>query len=204
MRGHPLASFSVCHACNKTLCPGERPVGREQVHGCNPSGARPTRAHHPQDGRTFNVGAAATDNTRSMVSRSSKRRAVLIGAMLSAVIGGTVQPATASPVRDAGDQATAFRSSPVRSTEQEIARALSASLRDPQWREQVRAAVLGTEDVDLQALAGRTAAQRGRNLFASVAAADRHIAVLKGLPASTGSLRRVRLGAPSMRSHLKA
>ncbi|MGW7547268.1 DUF3103 family protein [Streptomyces sp. NPDC054770] len=124
--------------------------------------------------------------------------------MLSAVIGGTVQPAIAAPVRDAGDRAPALRRSPVRSAEQEIARALSASLRDPQWRERVRAAVLGTEEVDLQALAGRTAAPEGRNLFASVSAADRRIAVQKGLPVSTGSLLRVRLGAPSMRSHLNA
>ncbi|MFE2694755.1 DUF3103 family protein [Streptomyces mirabilis] len=139
-----------------------------------------------------------------MVSRSSKRRGVLIGVMLSAVIGGTAQPAIAAPVRDAGDQATPFRKAPMRSTEQEIARALSASLRDPQWRGQVRAAALGTEDVDLQALAGRTAAPEGKNLFASVSAADRRIAGLKGLPASTGSLLRVRLGAPSMRSHLNS
>ncbi|MEU6199596.1 DUF3103 family protein [Streptomyces sp. NPDC047061] len=165
----------------------------------------PVRAHHPYDGRPFTVGAAATDNTRSMVSRSSRRRGVLIGVMLSAVIGGTVQPAIAAPVRDAGDQATPFRKSPVASTEQEIARALSASLRDPRWREQVRTAALGTEDVDLQALAGSsTTPPAGRNLFASVSAADRRIAGLKGLPASTGSLLRVRLGAPSMRSRLDA
>ncbi|MFE3165995.1 DUF3103 family protein [Streptomyces sp. NPDC059224] len=137
-----------------------------------------------------------------MVSRSSKRRGVLIGVMLSAVIGGAVQPAIAAPVRDAGDQATPLRKSPVRSTEQDIARALSASLRDPRWRAQVRAAALGTEDVDLQSLAGRTAAPQGRNLLAAVSAADRRIADLKGLPVSTGSLLRVRLGAPSMRSHL--
>ncbi|MFJ3776159.1 DUF3103 family protein [Streptomyces sp. NPDC090075] len=139
-----------------------------------------------------------------MVSRSRKRRGLLIGVMLSAVIGGTVQPAIAAPVRDAGDQVTPFGRSPVRSAEQEIARALSASLADPRWREQVRAAALGTEDVDLQALTGSTAAAEGRNLFASVSAADRRIAGLKGLPASTGSLLRVRLAAPSMRSHLNA
>ncbi|MEU9345376.1 DUF3103 family protein [Streptomyces sp. NPDC048278] len=140
-----------------------------------------------------------------MVSRSSRRRAVLIGMMLSAVIGGSVQPAVAAPVRDAGDQATTFRKSPVWSTEQEIARALSTSLSDPQWREQVRTAALGTGDVDLQALTGgTTAAPDGRNLHASVSAANRRIAGLKGLPASTGSLLRVRLGAPSMRSRLNA
>ncbi|MFG2968758.1 DUF3103 family protein [Streptomyces sp. NPDC048288] len=139
-----------------------------------------------------------------MVSRSRKRRGLLIGVMLSAVVGGTVQPAIAAPVRDAGDRATPFGRSPVRSAEQEIARALSASLADPGWREQVRAAALGTEDVDLQALTGSTAAAQGRNLFASVSAADRRIAGLKGLPASTGSLLRVRLAAPSMRLHLNA
>ncbi|MFF5144829.1 DUF3103 family protein [Streptomyces sp. NPDC013157] len=139
-----------------------------------------------------------------MVSRSSKRRGLLIGMMLSAVIGASVQPAIAAPVRDAGDQATTFRKSPVWSTERDIARALSASLRDPRWRAQVRAAALGTEDVDLQALTGRTASPEGRDLYASVSAADRRIVDLKGLPASTGSLLRVRLGAPSMRSHLNA
>ncbi|MFJ9346638.1 DUF3103 family protein [Streptomyces sp. NPDC101237] len=139
-----------------------------------------------------------------MVNRSSKRRGLLVGVMLSAVVGGTVQPAIAAPPRDAGDQATPSRTSAVGSTEQEIARTLSASLRDPRWRAQVRTAALGTEDVDLQALTGAATAARGRDLFASVAAADRRIAGLKGLPASTGSLLRVRLGAPSMRSGLTA
>ncbi|MGY5116112.1 DUF3103 family protein [Streptomyces sp. 900105755] len=139
-----------------------------------------------------------------MVNRSSRRRSVLIGVMLFAVIGGCVQPAIAAPVRDAGDQAGTFRKSPVLSTEQDVAQALSASLRDPRWREQIRAAALGGADVDLQALASSTAAPEGRNLFASVSAADHRVAALKGLPASTGSLLRVRLGAPSMRSHLKA
>ena len=138
------------------------------------------------------------------MSRSSKRRGVLIGMMLTAAIGGTVQPAIAAPVRDAGDQATTFGKSPVWSTEQEIARALSTSLRDPQWREQVRTAALGTDEVDLQALTGRTTAPDGTNLHASVSAANRRIAALKGLPASTGSLLRLRLGAPSMRAHLNA
>ncbi|MGY5010560.1 DUF3103 family protein [Streptomyces sp. 900105755] len=139
-----------------------------------------------------------------MVNRSSRRRSVLIGVMLSAVIGGCVQPAIAAPVRDAGDQAGTFRTSPVLSTEQDVAKALSASLRDPRWREQIRAAALGGADVDLQGLTSSTATPEGRDLFASVSAADHRVAALKGLPASTGSLLRVRLGAPSMRSRLKA
>lgn len=124
--------------------------------------------------------------------------------MLSAVIGGSVQPAVAAPVRDAGDRATTVRTSPVWSTEQQIARALAASLRDRGWRDEVRAAALGTEDVDLQALAGGTAEPEGGKLLASLSAADRRIAGLKGLPASTGSLLRLRLAAPSMRSRLDA
>ncbi|MEU9977980.1 DUF3103 family protein [Streptomyces sp. NPDC051014] len=139
-----------------------------------------------------------------MVSRSSKRRGLLVGVMLSAVVGGTVQPAIAAPPRDAGDQAAPSRTSAVGAAEQEIARTLSVSLRDPRWRAQVRAAALGTEDVDLQALTGRATAAGGRDLHSSVVAADRRIAGLKGLPASTGSLLRVRLGAPSMRSGLTA
>ncbi|GGM96457.1 DUF3103 family protein [Streptomyces fuscichromogenes] len=138
------------------------------------------------------------------MNRSGKRRGGLIGVPLSAVVGGAVQPAVAAPVRDAGDRATPFRKSPVRSTEREIARTLSASLRDPRWREQVRTAVLGTEDVDLQALTGRTAAPAGGKPLASVSAADRRLAGLKGLPASTGSPLRVRLGSPSTRPHLDA
>ncbi|MER6465579.1 DUF3103 family protein [Streptomyces sp. NPDC001228] len=139
-----------------------------------------------------------------MVSRSSKRRGLLVGVMLSAAVGGTVQPAIAAPPRDAGDQAALSRTSAVGAAEQEIARTLSVSLRDPRWRAQVRAAALGIEDVDLQALTAGATAAGGRDLRSSVAAADRRIAGLKGLPASTGSLLRVRLGAPSMRSGLTA
>ncbi|MFJ8158326.1 DUF3103 family protein [Streptomyces sp. NPDC094468] len=139
-----------------------------------------------------------------MVSRSSKRRGLLVGVMLSAAVGGTVQPAIAAPPRDAGDRSAPSRTSAVGAAEQEIARTLSVSLRDPRWRAQVRTAALGAEDVDLQALTGGATAAGGRDLFASVAAADRRIAGLKGLPASTGSLLRVRLGAPSMRSGLTA
>ncbi|MFJ3307463.1 DUF3103 family protein [Streptomyces sp. NPDC086549] len=136
------------------------------------------------------------------MSRTSKRRSALICVMLSAVIGGTVQPAIASTAANAGGRATTLRHSPVHDVEEGIARSLSSSLRDPEWRAQVRTAALGTREMDLQALAGKAAAPAGKQLQASVSAADRRIAALKGLPASTGSLLRIRLGAPSMRSRL--
>ncbi|MFD7880133.1 DUF3103 family protein [Streptomyces sp. NPDC059766] len=138
-----------------------------------------------------------------MVSRASKRRGALIGVMLSAVIGGSVQPAIASAAAATDSPATARQKSPVRDIENQIARSLASSLHDSQWRAQVRTASLATDEVDLQALAGKSARPAGRKLTASVSAADRRLAELKGLPTSTGSLLRVRLGAPSMRAHLK-
>ncbi|MFE2583718.1 DUF3103 family protein [Streptomyces sp. NPDC059378] len=138
-----------------------------------------------------------------MVSRASKRRGALIGVMLSAVIGGSVQPAIASAAAATDSPATAQQKSPVRDIENQIARSLASSLHDSQWRAQVRTASLATDEVDLQALAGKSAGPAGRKLTASVSAADRRLAELKGLPTSTGSLLRVRLGAPSMRAHLK-
>ncbi|MGX1540934.1 DUF3103 family protein [Streptomyces adustus] len=138
------------------------------------------------------------------MNRASMRRGALIGVMLSAVIGGSVQPAIASAAADTDSRATAQSKSPVRDIEKQIARSLATSLTNSQWRAQMRTAALGTDEVDLQALTGKSATPAGRNLTATVSAADRRLADLKGLPASTGSLLRVRLGAPSMRAHLKA
>ncbi|GGN88764.1 hypothetical protein GCM10011579_082780 [Streptomyces albiflavescens] len=137
------------------------------------------------------------------MKRPSKRRSALIGVALAAVVG-TVQPAIAATATDAGDQTTALRHSPVHDVEDGIARSLSSSLLNREWRAKVRAAALGTQEVDLQALAGKAGDPAGRRLQASVSAADRHIAALKGLPASTCSLLRIRLGAPAMRPHLSA
>lgn len=194
----PLSCIGQCRR------PGERPTGWDQVRGCDPSGARgnpgPTPLGRPpvHRGRGGDQQHKEHGEQIKQETRRPHRRDAVRGHRQHRPAGDRRAGA------GRGDQATPFRKSPVRSTEQEIARALSASLRDPQWREQVRAAALGTEDVDLQVLAGRTAAPEGKNLFASVSAADRRIAGLKGLPASTGSLLRVRLGAPSMRSHLNA
>ncbi|MFJ3231124.1 DUF3103 family protein [Streptomyces sp. NPDC086787] len=141
------------------------------------------------------------------MTRRSRRRGALIGVLLSAVIGGTAQPAIASAPTGTPGRATATRHSQLREVhevEDTIARSLSSSLRSPHWRAQVRSAALGTAEADLGALAGRATDPAGRHLSTSVAAADRRIAELKGLPASTGSLLRIRLGAPAMRARLTA
>ncbi|MFS4091545.1 DUF3103 family protein [Streptomyces sp. AF1A] len=138
-----------------------------------------------------------------MVSRALKRRGALIGMMLC-VVAGTAQPALAATAPDANGRATATRPSPIHQAEQSMARTLASSLRDPQWKAQVRAAALGTGEVDLQELAARADDPAGRDLHASVAAVNRRIVNLKGLPTATGSLLRVRLGAPAMRARLTA
>ncbi|WNI15879.1 DUF3103 family protein [Actinacidiphila sp. ITFR-21] len=92
--------------------------------------------------------------------------------------------------------------STVGSIEAGAARSLAASLADPTWGAQVRTAALGSRQVDLGALAGRTAAPAGLN--AAVSGADRRIAAAKGLPSAAGSLLRLRLGAASMRGALAA
>lgn len=96
--------------------------------------------------------------------------------------------------------ASAPSASPVAAAETTVARGLAASLADPGWRGQVRAAALGSAQVDLATLtAGRTAPA---GLGAAVTAADRRIAGAKGLGAQAGPLLRVRLGADSMRAAL--
>ncbi|MGW0083025.1 DUF3103 family protein [Streptomyces sp. NPDC003393] len=138
------------------------------------------------------------------MSRACRRRRILVSGMLAAVLAGTVQPAVATPAASPADQASPSSPAQVHGVEEAVARSLSSSLRDPRWRAQVRSATLTTREVDLQALAGRAADADGGRLRASVSAADRRITALKGLPESTGSLLRVRLGAPSMRARLSA
>jgi hypothetical protein len=127
----------------------------------------------------------------------------VIGMMLC-VVAGTAQPALASTASHNNGRVTEIRPSLVHDSEQSMARTLASSLRDRQWKAQVRAAALGGGDVDLQELAARADDPAGRDLHASVAAVNRRIANLKGLPTAVGSLLRIRLGAPAMRSRLSA
>lgn len=119
----------------------------------------------------------------------------LCAASATALQGLTVSAAHASTPGPA-----AVSASPVGSIETATARTFAASLADPAWRARVRSAALGSEQVDLGALAARTDAPAG--LESAVAGADRRIAAAKGLGTKAGSLLRLRLGADSMRSAL--
>jgi hypothetical protein len=150
----------------------------------------------------------------------SSRRArpkLLAGAIISVTCLAAVQlaafPAAGAPADTAAaDRATASAppsrtatSAAVSRIEDRTARAVAASLADAVWRSQVRDAALGARQSDLRALTGRaTAAQAGKRLTSPLVSADRQIAAAKGLGADTGSLLRLRLGADSMRKHLKA
>ncbi|MCX4596533.1 DUF3103 domain-containing protein [Streptomyces sp. NBC_01549] len=80
------------------------------------------------------------------------------------------------------------------------ARAVARSLGNADWRAQIRTAALGSRQVDLATLTARASAPTALN--SAVSTADRRIATAKGLPATTGSLLRLRLGADSMRGAL--
>ncbi|MET8446798.1 DUF3103 family protein [Streptomyces sp. NPDC005209] len=140
-----------------------------------------------------------------MSTARKRRNATLIGATLAALAIGTLQPtaaASAAPMSQA--KTSASRQSPVFGVEEGIARTVASSLLSQQWREQVREAVLKSGEVDLHALTGKAADTAGTGLKSAVAGADRRILSLKGLPARTGSMLRIRLGAQSMRPHLTA
>ncbi|WP_405582533.1 DUF3103 family protein [Streptomyces sp. NBC_01190] len=131
---------------------------------------------------------------------TAARRAAIVLA-LSATAALTLQ-GLALPAAHASTAAStaAAPAATVAGIEAATARTLAASLADPAWRAQVRTAALGSRQVELRTLAGRTAAPAG--LDATVTAADRRIAAAKGLAPGTGSLLRLRLGADAMRDAL--
>jgi hypothetical protein len=134
---------------------------------------------------------------------SKSRRSALIGVMLSAVALSTVQPAAAGAATgEESPRPVASRQSPVRGVEEDVARSLASALPNPQWRERVRKAALGSEEVNLHALTAKASDAAETRLRAEIANADQRILDLKGLPAETGPLLRLRLAAPSMRRHL--
>lgn len=131
--------------------------------------------------------------------------ALALSAVSALALQGLALPAhAAAPDRAAArtSSATHPATSRVGAIEAATARTVAASLADPAWRAQVRAAALHGAQVDLGALAARAHAPSG--VPAAVAAADRDIAAAKGLEPSVGSLLRLRLGADSMRSALTA
>jgi hypothetical protein len=126
-------------------------------------------------------------------------RGAAVGAVLAVLLGAAApaaaaRPATPAPARPAGTA--------VRAAEDGTARALAASLGDAAWRDRLAAAARTGGDLDLAALAAQRPGAAGRRLAAEVADADARILAAKGLDAATGSLLRVRLGAPAMRARL--
>ncbi|QKV97496.1 DUF3103 family protein [Streptomyces sp. NA02950] len=128
---------------------------------------------------------------------------MLAGAALVATCATVAPAAVAAPNPPPSASSATAGTSAVGRIEDRTARALAVSLSDATWRGQLRKAVLGTAEVDLQALAGRTVAPTGKRLTSSLADADRKIAAAKGLGADTGSLLRLRLGDRSMRDDLE-
>nr|WTB28985.1 DUF3103 domain-containing protein [Streptomyces sp. NBC_00830] len=131
------------------------------------------------------------------MSKKHLRRTALVAVLLTAVTTATAQGAVS-----ASAEASTVQPSAVRGIEDETARSLAVSLADAGWRSQVRSAALSSAQVDAQALTARATTRSGKALIPAVREADRRIAAAKGLPASTGSLLRVRLGDASMREDL--
>ncbi|WUH92966.1 DUF3103 domain-containing protein [Streptomyces sp. NBC_00433] len=133
---------------------------------------------------------------------ATKRAAITLALSASCVLAvqGLALPAAhaAAPTAPAASPVSAV--SAVSAAETAVARGLAASLADPAWRGQVRAAALGSAQVDLAPLSAARHAPAG--FGAAVAAADQRIAAAKGLGPQTGSLLRVRLGADSMKPAL--
>ncbi|MFD7440517.1 DUF3103 family protein [Streptomyces sp. NPDC059909] len=141
--------------------------------------------------------------------RSRRALAGLAGAALALTVlpATAVQAATGSPAVPAPHLAPhrASHSAPLSATERiqdELARDTAVSLADSRWSAQLRAAALGSAAVDLHALSDRSTAPAGRRLEAAVADADQELAEAKGLDAGSGSLLRLRLADPSMRTAL--
>ncbi|MEU7029569.1 DUF3103 family protein [Streptomyces sp. NPDC046275] len=144
-----------------------------------------------------------------MRPRPTRRRGTLtataatLAALTTVAALGAAPSASASPAPVPAPVAATARAA-VASAQDRAARDLARSLRDASWRTSLRAATLkapGATGVPVTERATGT-------LKARLTAADRAIAKAKGLPAEpgtgTGSLLRLRLGAPSMRAALSA
>ncbi|MFF8602671.1 DUF3103 family protein [Streptomyces sp. NPDC015232] len=142
-----------------------------------------------------------------MRPRPTRRRgpltatAATLAALTVAAALGTAPSASASPAPVPAPVAATARAA-VDSAQDRAARDLARSLKDASWRTSLRTAVLAAPGAT-----GVPVTERATGgLKARLAAADRDIAKAKGLAAEpcTGSLLRLRLGAPSMRAELSA
>ncbi|WP_328885052.1 DUF3103 family protein [Streptomyces sp. NBC_00316] len=115
-------------------------------------------------------------------------------------LAGAVTPAAGAAARS--QTPTAEPSSTVTRIEDRTAKEVAASLANAQWREELRSAVLKSNEVDLRAVTASAASAAGKGLSSAVAGADRRIVAAKGLDSSVGSLLRLRLGTDAMKKEL--
>ncbi|MEU6285619.1 DUF3103 family protein [Streptomyces sp. NPDC047028] len=125
--------------------------------------------------------------------------AVLGTAVLAAAPGAAAAPAQPLPT-----PRTTAPVSVVGRIEDQTARSLALALADPALRAQVRHAALASRDIDLQRTTAKVDTDGAKRLTTQLKAADRDIVLAKGLNPTVGSLLRVRLGAPTMRTALTA
>lgn len=138
-----------------------------------------------------------------MNRRMTRRDALALTLCATTVVAlaGVAAPAAGAAARS--KTPTAAPSSTVTHAEDRTARAVAASLANAPWREELRSAVLKSNEVDLRAVTAGAASAAGRGLTGAVAGADRRIVAAKGLDSSVGSLLRLRLGTDAMKKELK-
>ncbi|MEV0494955.1 DUF3103 family protein [Streptomyces atratus] len=137
------------------------------------------------------------------MNRRMRRRnalALTLCATTVVALAGAAAPAAGAAARS--KTPTAAPSSTVTHVEGQTARAVAASLANAQWREELRSAVLKSNEVDLRAVTAGAASAAGKGLTGAVAGADRRIVAAKGLDSSVGSLLRLRLGTDAMKKEL--
>ncbi|MGV9263527.1 DUF3103 family protein [Kitasatospora sp. NPDC003701] len=135
------------------------------------------------------------------MSQSRLRRAVVALTALPLLALGAGQAVAAPAPTPAPAPAAASK---VTAIEDEVARALAASLADPALRERLRTATAAAPaGAELAPLAAGLSGATARGLAAATARADRAVATAKGL-GDLGPLLRVQLADPSMRAALEA
>ncbi|MFE7329280.1 DUF3103 family protein [Streptomyces sp. NPDC057565] len=139
-----------------------------------------------------------------MNRRMTRRNALALTLCATTVVAlaGAAAPAAGAAARP--QTPAAASSSTVTRIEDRTAKAVAASLANVQWREELRSAVLKSNEVDLCAVTAGAASAAGKGLAGAVAGADRRIVTAKGLDSGVGSLLRLRLGTEAMKKELTA
>ncbi len=146
-----------------------------------------------------------------MIRPTTRRGALALLACATTVVAlqGIASPAAGAattPTAHTNAAVTAAESAgaqTISGIESHVARDFAASLADPAWRAQVRAAALSGKDVSLNTLTAHGSTAAARALHTEVLTADRRIAVAKGLDSHIGALLSVRLGTKAMAGRLK-